>query len=126
MLLNNLTKKACVIGLCMGMAASPLAFATDSILPTQARFDTGGPALDGTREGIHQSHYKEGDSQSVEGLGNDYRTTFVVGSPELGGTREGMHREQIKDEGDQLMSQQVAQPNHDDTGVGILTYGTRG
>lgn len=126
MLLNNLTKKACLIGLCMGMAASPLALANDSILPNQARFETSGPASGGTREGIHQSHSKVGDSQKVEGLGTHYRTTFLAGSPELGGTREGMHRERMKVEGDQIMSQQVAQPNHDNTGLGVLTHGTRG
>lgn len=31
MLFNNLAKKMCVMGLCMGIAASPLAFANNSI-----------------------------------------------------------------------------------------------
>lgn len=126
MLLNNLTKKACLIGLCMGMAASPLAFANDSILPDQARFETSGTASGGTREGIHQFHSEMEDSQADDGLGTHYRTTFEVGSPELGGTREGMHRERMKVEGDQIMAQQVAQPNHNNTGLGVLTHGTRG
>ncbi|MEA2117060.1 hypothetical protein [Halovibrio sp. HP20-50] len=126
MLFNNFTKKIGVIGLFMGMAASPLVFADNATALIQARFDAGASIQGGTREGSRQYRIEAENSQIVESEGSHYRTVFEAGSPELGGTKERMHRDRVEVDGDKMMSQQVAKPEHNDPDVGILAHGTRG
>ena len=126
MLFNNLTKKVCLIGLCMGMATSPLVFANNATMLNQASFNTGGPTHGGTREGNQQYRTEAEDSQIVESQGTNYRITLKAGNPALGGTRESMHRDRVRVGGDKIMSQKVAQPEYNNVNVGILSHGTRG
>lgn len=126
MLFNNLTKKVCLIGLCMGMATSPLVFANNATVLNQASFNTGGLTHGGTREGNQQYRTEAEDSQIVESQGTHYRITLKAGNPALSGTRESMHRDRVKVGGDKIMSQKVAQPEHNNVNVGILSHGTRG
>ncbi|QNI03910.1 hypothetical protein HXW73_13745 [Halomonas sp. SH5A2] len=122
MLTNYLTQKVCVIGLCVGMFASPLAFANNSSAINQARFDTGGPILGGTREGSQQYRVETEGGRVIESPEAHYRTTIEVGSPLLGGTREGMHRDRIMVNDNPTVSQQNAHTEHSDN----LIRGTRG
>lgn len=126
MLFNNLTKKLCLIGLCMGMATSPLVYANNATVLNQDSLTTGAPTHGGTREGNQQYLTEAEGSQIVESQSTHYRITLKAGNPALGGTRESMHRDRVKIEGDKIMSQQVAQPEHNNVNAGLLSHGTRG